>query len=144
MMLQLVQSPSQRIQRLIESKCSQSDKTKPGAAADDKDGRASQQRQQAPKSRDEDDYNEADGGHSDGFRRDTRGGPPFREMASSSEASASSVSADDQEAPFVARVDRQTDRDGNLIATSAATFTSTDTDAHYSGDVQDEDDQSRR
>jgi hypothetical protein len=135
-MLQLVQSPSHTETNRAEVLA----KTKPEAAADDQDGRASQQRQRASMSR-ENDYSETDGGHSDGFTRDTPRSPPFREMASSSEAS---VSAVDQEAPFVARVDRQTDRDGNLIATAAATFTSTGTDAHHSGDVRDEDDQSRR
>lgn len=126
MMLQLVQSPSQRIQRLIKTKCSNdNDETNRSTTASDK--RTKPQVDEST-GRDDDDAD------------------------SSSLASSSNLTKRRHGRPFVTQVDELLDGDGNLIAASVTSYSSDgnnsankkELDNSYPGHKDDDDDREGR
>lgn len=105
MMLQLVQSPSQRVQRLIKAKCSNDDDGgEPNGERADTAVSSTRTRPQVDQ----------------GAERDNdEAGDSFSSVAGSS-----NLTSRRQKRPFVTQVDELLDRDGNVIAASVMSYSS--------------------
>ena len=116
MMLQLVQSPSQRVQRLIKTKCSSDGETARSiVSTSDTDNtdkgkplHGSQQDQQAEHDTDDEGSVESS--------------PKAVRASESSSLTGSSSTTGEDERPFAMNVDELLDRDGNLIAASVSSY----------------------
>lgn len=123
MMLQLVQSPSKRVQRLIKTNCASDgesiDMTAPTSKANgDKKKRVPQQGQKSDNEEDNDDADDDNGRNQDDSES------PLTRGARSSSSVVSSSKSSEGDGPIVTRVDKFTNRGGSLIAASASSYTS--------------------
>lgn len=147
-MLQLVQSPSQRIQRLIEKNCNK-DGSKVSRTPDDNKHNAvistTLNKDKSNIRNEEDDEDQEGGKKSDELRKQLDGADQKRSESRLDEISSvvSVTSSDGRDGGDVARVRKVVDRDGNLILAStsySSSSTSQNQDEEFDEDSDKSDD----
>lgn len=125
MMLQLVQSPSKRVQRLIRTNCASDGETTSITAQSNKaTGETKKRVPQQGRKLDIGDEEEDNDDANQSRNQDDPGTPLTRGARSSSSTVVSSSKSSDGDGPTVTRVDKFTNRDGSLFAASASSYTS--------------------